>query len=281
MALVTTSRTKSIPMTKRHLRHLSNEFLLPSIFFREPIHIEMPELDFSVDIGFGLGGLSWSLFHRGEGCTGCGRCCSNLPMYLWLYHPLDPQPSGLPRVDLTVNGLTIPYSYHIEDPGDYAKTDCAYLDNLIVDGKQVYEVNGLPIRICVLHGTEDPIPQTVDQDRDRIYTGDLKPMHCQLEPMTRAVRRRYGPDRRNMIVWERTLPSRNWAWPKCPVQVYKTPATEHVFRGQRRILAALERNYKDVPGNVFADALALWDELVEQTLAGSPPMATTILKDRI
>lgn len=275
----TTSRSElpdKFPITERDLGSLEYDLSKVAIFYPEPLTIEIPEWDNkTIRIGSGYGGLSWSLFQRGEGCTACGLCCHNTFRRVWFWMPDQPKPRGLPEFEIYVNGIKRVLPYHMQKGGEDGER-CDYLEPLLRDGVQVTEKNDLPIWLCSLH-REDESP-FAQQNGPFEHRGDLKPVHCRMSPFVAIHNVNTVSGTRQVL--SRRLPSRNWRWPKCPIPVYDLPISKEIVDNDARNFEMLYQAYGDLPGSKMYEGLSLWRDLADQSLAGSPPTETIYLEDQ-
>lgn len=256
MQLDNTYRGRLAPITKADLPWFETELLKISIFFPEPLHLEVPGIGELV-VGTGYGGFSHTLFSRGDYCTGCGRCCLGQYRRTWLWSDHDPAPEGAPEIEVLINGHPHRYSYHLQT--DVSRGRCDYLEPVywlephgFEPGIQAREEHDLPMWGCVLFGDQDFDVEGRKQAQDP----NRMPPGCQtgifVEP------KKVNLKRGQRYLLSRRLPSRNWRWPDCPVDVYSTPYSSPVSKSDIKHLTGFRDNYRHIPGSCLEEALALY-----------------------
>lgn len=221
----------SVQLTQHDLQFLAWDLETVAIFHPQPLSVSVDGFQ-PFTVGMGLGGFSTSIFTRGDRCTACGACCSH--RRTWFWHDLENHAEDALPIDVVISGVKQRFWYHVTSSGN-PLDGCDYL---------MPGVRGTPMGgPCRLH-----VP-------------GLKPLHCRMDPymFTHKVRLSEG---RQVRLLSRKLPSRNWAWPKCPVDIYHEPFTAETLQNDYRAFDDLERNYAGLPGSDMHAWLTVWRETV-------------------
>lgn len=220
-----------------------------SIFFDTPITfsiLERPDLG-EKTVGSGLGGFSWTFFQRGAECTMCGNCCKSTYRNVWFWWHDEPHPDSVEACTLVLNGHNVPIFIHYNSEANGMQR-CDFL----VDT----EVNGVVLGLCGLH------------------EAGIKPNHCRQHPMS-SVHNVHLKDGVIPLI-SRRLPSRNWRWPKCPVDVAKVPMSADQMSTDRAMLKVWEKALWQVPGSHVVEARTLWEVTSGRIL---PQTSNLLFKD--
>lgn len=218
-------------LTQRDLTDIAYDIREISIFFRDPITFSLPDRpDLQpMTVGQGLGGFSWSLFQRGADCNLCSNCCRNTHRRVWFWWSTEPHPDSVEHIRLELNGWVRDVWVHLNLVNDQAKCDFL-VDSVAEDGRA--------IGLCGLH------------------EAGLKPNHCRTHPQTGVYL--VNTTRGKVPLLSRRLPSRNWRWPDCPIDVAKVPMSNEQFETDSKMWEVWDQNLSGVPGSLVANAREVW-----------------------
>lgn len=240
-------------LTERDYQDILYDLTDASIFFNKPLKVEFPEAKLSYQVGNGLGGYSWTLFHRGADCTVCGNCCKRTFRRIWFWWDTeDKRPDGLGSLTVLLNNHPITLWLHINEQGE---DRCDFL----VDDTW----NGLEVGYCSLH---------------RTLRGNIKPVHCHLHPLTGVYK--VNTVRGTRYLLSRRLPHRNFRWPQCPIPVAEVPYLSKDFADDEFGLRRISKALHDVPGSFSHMAYYLWRDEAMKALSGNPTSENIFFEDR-
>jgi NAD-dependent dihydropyrimidine dehydrogenase PreA subunit len=224
-------------LIKDDLISLAFDFEHVAIFHREPLKIVVPDVG-EITSGNGLGGFSHTVFERSEKCIVCGACCRKCRRRVWFWHAGDSHPEDVTPLTVVVNGNVVPMVYHA------SKERFMTCDYQAEDGR------------CIIH---EP---------------DRRPVHCDFDPFSNIYTVNLSRGKRNL--WSRRLPSRNWLWPKCPIDVATIPITEAQIDDDRRRWNILAKHYTQLPGSFMIEGLSI---LNQQWASRMVPEKNILLED--
>ena len=180
-----------------------------SIFFPEPLQVRLlpgprtaVRTDRVYEVGCGYGGISELFTQRGEDCIeGCGDCCRAVKYSAILW-------------------------YDAEEPR-YRGEGVLPVDIL---------VNNRPLRVWLWPFKHLGSCAFLETDTGR----------CQIHSRGRAMMCHFGPQtglykmpKSDRLMLSRRIVSRNWRWPKCPIDVSKVPFTPKTVEENDLILRTL------------------------------------------
>ena len=233
------NKVNSFGLSQRDSEDIGYDLTQLSIFFPKPIVLDIEGLA-ATEWGMGYGGLSTSLFLRSTDCNQCGACCKNGHRTIWFWYAHEDHPEGVPAYQFEINGVEIPIWVHVNSQNGYAK--CDYLVPL---GYESRDLRGpTPAEGCSLH-----VP-------------GLKPSHCSVNPQTGVWKTLTQHGLKLML--SRRLPSRNWRYPLCPIDVYNLQMNDEQIRQDEIMWAHWRRALKYVPGHCIEQAYDLWRATHEQ-----------------
>lgn len=244
-------------LTDRDLTDLVYDLSEASIFFPEPPTVEIDGRQGALATWEGFGGFSWSLFQRGAYCNLCGNCCKNTHRRVWFWWPGERHPDNTQTLPITINGAKIDLQIHVNSDAN-GMARCDFLSDLDYD-VQNYDGIWRKAAGCSLHGPD----------------GGIKPNHCRTHPQTGVYKVRVGKTQVPML--SRRLPSRNFRWPTCPVDLKLIPLDAEQIATDTKMWQTWVEGYGNVPGCFVWQAYALWEELVN----GPVPTTNILFKDRL
>lgn len=254
-------RHSDLVLGAEDLDTIAYELKFASIFCEEPLKVDVPEIEQSVSVGMGLGGLSWSLYVRSPKCTACGRCCNRMFRRTHWWFADDRKPDGLRETTVIVNGQDVKAYYWIQE----SQVPCDLLRPIHIDGVQAKEENGLLMYGCSLHDVEGSAEQ------------QIKPVHCMSDPQTNVVKVKSTKGTR-LVLSRRHYP-RNWKWPQCPVSLDVKPDLK-TFVADRVIWNKQIARWESVPAVRIHDGYKVWSRTVKSILQDeAPPKDTVYFED--
>lgn len=201
---ITTISKEPLRLSRNDLSAIVFDLRGISVFFEKPILVQFGESGnyYSESIGYGYGGLSGTIWTRSTMClTGCGRCCRTPYRNVWYYYSSETnRPDGLIDFDdITIDGKRI--RLHLDRQDKQPEENCSHLVTKDVG-------NGVLGDVCGIY--------------------EQRPAHCRQYPEL------FLTHSRGRLWWSRRLPSRNWGFPKCPIEMSTTMYTpetrdENVF----------------------------------------------------
>lgn len=248
-------RPGSENLIQEDIDFLAADLLTVAVFHPRPIRVEIEGWP-AFDVGNGYGGFSSTSFIRAGNCTGCGGCCAYRRTWWWDSRDPHPTDQSTRPIDVRINGDKHHFLYHTTRSGDRFNV-CDYLTPAYDDElNQLIDVAGNEVWHCKLHS------EVPDQN--------IKPHHCKIEPFLsiKKVRTSFGM----RYLWSRRLPSRNWAWPKCPSDVYNTPIEPKHIEEDRRNFWQLFKTYGDLPNSHMAKGIELWEREHRLIADGKTPV---------
>lgn len=91
-----------------------------------------------------------------------------------------------------------------------------------------------------------------------IHLEGTKPVHCLMSPQVGAY------EYSGIFYLSKRLPSRNWRWPQCPINLAATPPPDEKERAMdRQILTRLSQGLGMVKGCILPDLLEVYDRLYD------------------
>jgi len=276
MSKTTQSRSAIDPILEQiDLESLQMDLKKVAIFFTKPIEIKVPGLKPITAGPKSLGGFHWSIFHRGERCTVCGRCCQKCIVRTWFWAPEDPAPRRLPQIDVKLNGKLMTYRYHMQQDRQF-RVACDYLEPVLDNDGFIHltEEHGIPMMGCSLHGDDSTVTG--------IRNYDIKPYACAMDLFLNIVGRKlsqFQGEYREYLA--RRNNGRNWQWPKCPISIVNEPLQDGQLRNDFDHLLQMERNFGHLPYNRFKKGLNLFEKLIRDTERGDLPEGVSLIEGEV
>ena len=179
-------------------------------------------------------------------------------------------------IDVKINGLQTTFFYHMTSSGKrFEKCDFLipaytvegsnrgqgqlgsdlHLDN---DPNRLVDIHGNPMWFCSIQ-----------------FKG--KPLHCKSDPFLSVHKVRTARGIVNLL--SRRLPSRNWRWPKCPIDVANEPFTPEIAQLDLENFQQLYNSFGNLPGSQMIEGLQIWEAEASKALEGHAPSENIFFAD--